>query len=159
MTMDNLADTLRMHPFVQGFEAEHIEKLAGLAGVVRFDKNAIIFRDGDTSSFLYLLLSGSVVLEVPTAGRILRVQTIGKGQQLGWSSMLPELSKQFQARVLEPVTALVFDGARLRRECDADPGFGYIMMRRTLRVVSERLQATRMQLLDIYAPTKSATGA
>jgi CRP/FNR family transcriptional regulator, cyclic AMP receptor protein len=159
MTMENLADTLRTHRFVEGFKPEYIEKLASLAGLVRFEKNAVVFREGDESSFFYLLLSGSVVLEVATAGRVLRVQTLGKGEELGWSSMLPSTSKHFQARAQEPVTALVFDGARLRAACDDDCGFGYTMMRRTLKVVSARLKATRMQLLDMYSPVKGATGA
>jgi len=159
MTMENLPDTLRAHRFVEGFQPEHIEKLASLAGVVQFEKNAVVFREGAESSFFYLLLSGSVVLEVATAGRMLRVQTLGKGEELGWSSMLPATSKHFQARALEPVAALAFDGARLRAACDEDCGFGYAMMRRTLKVVSARLKATRMQLLDMYSAPKAGAGA
>lgn len=159
MMTENLTDILRTHPFVNGFRPEHVEKLASLAGRVRFEKNAVVFREGDESSFFYLLLSGSVVLEVATAGRVLRVQTVGKGEELGWSSLLAGISKHFQARALEPVTALVFDGARLRAACDADCGFGYTILRRTLGVVSVRLKSTRMQLLDMYSAAKTATGA
>ncbi len=159
MTTDNLVDTLRTHPFAEGFKPEHIGKLAGMAGVVRFEKNAIIFREGDESSAFYLLLSGSVTLEVATGGRVLRVQTLGKGEELGWSSLLVGMSKRFQARAAEPVTALVFDGAWLRRACDEECAFGYAIARSTLKVIASRLQATRMQLLDLYAPAKPGAGA
>jgi CRP/FNR family transcriptional regulator, cyclic AMP receptor protein len=160
MTAQVLLDTLRIHPFTQGFTPEHLEKLAGLAGQVRFQKNTIIFHEADESSFFYLLLSGSVVLEVTAPGRTLRVQTLGKGEELGWSSLLiPTPGKQFQARALEPVEALAFDGARLRRACDEECSFGYAIMRSALKVVASRLQATRKQLLDVYSPGKTATGA
>lgn len=152
MTIDNIADALRTHPFVEGLRTEHIEKLAALASPARFEKSAYIYREGDQSSFFYLVLSGAVGLEVATAGRQMRVQTVGKGEALGWSSLLDSTAKFFQARVQEPVVALGFDGARLRRACEEDPVFGYELMRRTLKVVASRLQATRLQLLDMYAP-------
>ena len=60
--------------------------------------------------------------------------------------------KHFKARTLEPVRALSFDGGRLRQACEQDAAFGYALMRQLLTVVSERLQATRLQLLDVYAP-------
>jgi len=154
MSTENLVDMLRTHPFVEGCRPEHIEKLASMAARVQFEKNAIIFREGDESSFFYLLFSGSVVLEITGAGRAHRIQTLGKGEELGWSSMTPSMAKKFQARVLEPVTALAFDGARLRRACDEDCAFGYAITQRLLETISSRLQAARMQLLDLYAPAK-----
>jgi CRP-like cAMP-binding protein len=65
--------------------------------------------------------------------------------------MMDEGRKQFQARALEPVRALAFDGGKLRRLCDADFAFGYDVLKRLLVVVSERLQNTRLQLLDIFS--------
>ncbi len=49
MITETLADTLRTPPFVAGFQPEHVEKLAFMAGLVRFEKNAIVFRQGDQS--------------------------------------------------------------------------------------------------------------
>jgi len=82
----------------------------------------------------------------------MRITTLAAGDELGWSSLLMEDRKHFQARTLEPVRALAFDAARLRQTCEQDHGFGYLLMRALLRVVSGRLQDTRMQLLDLYAP-------
>ncbi|HZT29291.1 MAG TPA: Crp/Fnr family transcriptional regulator [Bryobacteraceae bacterium] len=156
MTIENVTDTLREHPFLQGFRPDHIDKLAAMASEVRFGKNELIFHEGDESSFFYLLLSGSVALEVPTPGRTVRVATLGHGEELGWSSILPSTHvKQFQARSLEEVRALGFDGERLRHACEEDYSFGYALLRAVLQVVASRLQATRIQLLDIYSPVSS----
>jgi hypothetical protein len=43
-----------------------------------------------------------------------------------------------------------FDGACLRGKCDADHAFGYELMQRFALKMLERLQATRLQLLDVY---------
>lgn len=145
-------DELRAHPFLEGFKAEHLEVLAGLATETTFRKDEMIFRQGAESSLFYLLLSGRVALEVPMPGRTLRIQTVGAGEELGWSSLLSPVEKQFQARSLEPVRALAFDGARLIAACDTNCSLGYDLMRRVLHVVAERLQNTRLQLIDLYAP-------
>jgi CRP-like cAMP-binding protein len=71
---------------------------------------------------------------------------------MGWSSLLGHAGKTFQARSLEPVRAIGFDATRLRQVWEQDPAFGYQFMVRLLKVVAQRLQAARLQLLDLYAP-------
>jgi CRP-like cAMP-binding protein len=158
MTVDNLANTLREHPFLQGFDAAHIDKLAAMASEVRFGRGELIFREGDESSFFYLLLSGKVALETNAPGRILRIVTLGPGEELGWSSVTARHSKQFQARALEETQALAFDGVRLQHACEEDCRFGYTLMSAMLRVVAHRLQSTRLQLLDMYSPVSAQVG-
>jgi hypothetical protein len=87
------------------------------------------------------------------------VQTLFAGDELGWSALLTGTGKQFQARTLERVDVLAFQGAELLAKCREDTLFGFILMRRLLGVVSERLQATRLQLLDAYSPVAARAGA
>ena len=77
---------------------------------------------------------------------------MGPGEVFGWSSLFQQRPKTAAARTIEPTRALALDAGRLRELCDADPRLGYLLTRRILEVVSERLKATRMQLLDIYSP-------
>jgi CRP/FNR family transcriptional regulator, cyclic AMP receptor protein len=145
-----IKETLGSHPFVKGFEPQHIDALGDLAQEARFDRDQVIFRQNDASSFFYLIVTGKVALEVTALGRTVRVQTLSDGEALGWSFILPSAGKQFQARALGSVKALVFDGARLREAADQDNSFGYALMRRLIEVVSDRVQAMRMQMLDMY---------
>lgn len=147
-----LVEILKEHPFLEGFKPEHVQKMAELALEVQFGRDQIIFREGQESGLFFLILSGKIALEVSAPGRIFRVQTLEAGEELGWSSVLGEGGKHFQARSLETVRALAFEGSRLRQLCEQDPSFGYALMKQLLKVVAERLQATRLQLLDIYAP-------
>ena len=48
------------------------------------------------------------------------------------------------------MSAIAFDGACLRGKCEADHDLGYELMRRIAQVIIERLQATRLRLLDVY---------
>jgi CRP/FNR family cyclic AMP-dependent transcriptional regulator len=145
-------EILRGHPFLKVFQPQHIDKLSELAQDARFERDQIIFRERDASSFFYLIVSGKVALEVTALGRTVRVQTLSDGEALGWSSVLPSEGKHFLARALASVRALVFDGARLREICEQDCSFGYTLMRQLLELVAYRLQATRVQMLDMYSP-------
>jgi CRP-like cAMP-binding protein len=146
------ADLLTSHPFLKSFWPEHIDRLAAMAGEVIFAPGELIFREGDPSSLFYLLLSGNVALESAAPGRPVRVLTLYAGDVLGWSSITGETGKQFQARALEPVQALAFDGTRLCHACEEDYAFGYTFMRAVNTVLSSRMHAVRAQLMELYTP-------
>jgi CRP/FNR family transcriptional regulator, cyclic AMP receptor protein len=150
---------LRHHPFVLEFESRHVERLAAMAHDVRFDRNQVIFREGDDCSEFYLIVSGLVALEIAAPGHTFRVQTLFAGDELGWSALLMGSGKHFQARALERVDALAFEGADVLAACREDTAFGFAFMQRLLSVVAERLQATRLQLLDMYSPAAARAGA
>ncbi|MEO8080425.1 MAG: Crp/Fnr family transcriptional regulator [Caldimonas sp.] len=156
--MTQTAQHLSAHPFVAEFRAEHKARLAGMATQVRFAADQVVFREGDDYSVLYLLEEGMVALELEVPGHVLRVQTLYGGDIFDWSALLPHAGKHFQARALEPVTALAFEGEMLLASFKSDPEFGLAFMLRLMGVVSERLRATRMQLLDMYSPIAKRAG-
>jgi CRP-like cAMP-binding protein len=100
-----------------------------------------------------LLLSGEVQVETTPPGRTpTLLQTIQGGDVLGWSWMIPPHRWAFDARAATEVTAIALDAAKLRDAAEADPRFGYALMKRMFTLVVDRLQATRLQLMDLYGP-------
>jgi CRP-like cAMP-binding protein len=158
MTRETLVAVLQKHPFVEEFQPEHIERLTGLAKEVEFERDQVIFHEGDECHDFYLIVEGRVALEIEAPGQTFRVQTLHSGDELGWSAILMGRGKHFQARALQPVRALAFDGAALLEACREDKSFGFALMYRMLGVVSERLQATRLQVLDMYSPVAKRAG-
>ena len=158
MTHETLVAVLQKHPFVGEFQPQHIEKLSALAKEVQFERDQVIFHEGDECHDFYLIVKGRVALEIEAPGHTFRVQTLHEGDELGWSAILMGRGKHFQARALQPVNALAFDGVALLDACRADPAFGFALMYRMLGVVSERLQATRLQVLDMYSPVAKRAG-
>jgi CRP-like cAMP-binding protein len=151
--------TLRKHPYVKEFESAYVDKLAALATSVRFERDHVVFHEGDECNEFYMIVSGTVALEVEEPGQTLRVQTLREGDELGWSALLMGGSgKHFQARALERVEALAFDGHALLAACKGDPAFGFAFMHRLLAVVASRLQSTRLQLHDMYSPVAKRAG-
>lgn len=158
MTRETLMAVLHKHPFTDHFRPEHLEKLAELAQEVHFDRDRVVFHEGDETHEFYLIVNGRMALEIEEPDHTLRVQTLTAGDELGWSSILMGRQKHFQARALEPTDTLAFDGASLLKACQDDTAFGFALMYRMLGVVSERLQATRLQVHDMYSPVAKRAG-
>jgi CRP/FNR family transcriptional regulator, cyclic AMP receptor protein len=146
-----LEPIIRKHPFFEGLPDHHIEFIAGCAKNVRFDARDYIFHEGDSAEHFYFILEGlvSVELMIPQRGPT-TVQTVGEGDVLGWSWLSPPFRWRFDARTLQKTHALEFDGKCLRSKCEEDHALGYEILKRFTHVVTERLDATRLQLLDLY---------
>jgi CRP/FNR family transcriptional regulator, cyclic AMP receptor protein len=134
-----------------GLSPDQLALLAGCAGNVHFSAGEHLFRQGDPADSFFVVRHGSVALEtfVPARGSIL-IETIEAGEVIGWSWLFAPYRWHLDARALSPVRATGFDGACLREKCAEDPVLGYELMTRFAQVLIERLQATRLRLLDVY---------
>ena len=138
-------------PFFEGIDAAHLRVIADCATEVSFEAGRYIFRVGDESAHFYTIAKGKVSVEIMVPGEgAIPLQCVGPGEVLGWSWLVPPHTKQFDARVIEDTQALMFDARCLRTKCEQDQKLGFELMRRTARVLGQRLQAARFQLLDVY---------
>lgn len=151
MAIKNLSEILRTHPFVNDLSEQHLQTLISCVTNVRFSEGSYIFHEGEEADKFYLIRDGRVALEIHAGKKgIIRVQTIGPGEVLGWSWLISPYRWHYDACVVEDVHALTFDGKCLRTKCETDHNFGYEMLKRFSQVLEQNLKATRMQLLDIY---------
>jgi CRP/FNR family cyclic AMP-dependent transcriptional regulator len=149
--MEDLSRLLRDHPFVRGLDEQKIEFLAGCASNVRFGAGEYLVREGGEADASFLVRTGRVVLEIDVPGRgPAQIQTVEEGEVLGWSWLYPPYRWRFDARAVTPVRAFRIDGACLRAKCEADHDLGYELVKRLLYQVHQRLERTRLQLLDVY---------
>jgi len=138
------------HPFLRGLKSAHLRLLADSAMEMRYDTGQYIFREGDPANRFYLVEQGRVSLESHRKDEApVRIQVIGPGDVLGWSWLFPPYYWHFDARALEPTSAIFFYGTRLREQCEQDHDFGFEMMKRMTQVVIQRLQAARRQMVSV----------
>ncbi len=149
--MENLEPLLAGHPFFQGLDLKHLKVLVGCATNVVFNSGQFVFREGEDANQFFIIRQGKVVVETfsPVKGAI-PIHTRGQGEALGWSWLIPPYKWHFDARAYELTRAIALDGKCLREKCEADHEFGYEIMKRVARVIAERLEACRIQLLDVY---------
>ena len=149
--MEAIDTLLRASPAFEGLEPDELTLIAGCASNVRFEQGSVVFREGDAADTFFLIRHGTVALEmfVPARGSAV-IETIEAGEVVGWSWLFPPYRWHFDARALSLVRATAFDGACLRAKSEADPALGYELMSRFAQVLIERLQWTRLRLLDVY---------
>jgi CRP/FNR family cyclic AMP-dependent transcriptional regulator len=149
-----LEPILSAHPFLQGLDQPVLALIVGCASNVHFDAGQYLFREGEEASEFYIIREGlvSVEIHVPERGSV-TLQTVAAGGIVGWSWVFPPYRWHSDARAVEPTRAIALDGACLRRKCDETPRMGYELMKRFARVLDESLQASRLQLLDLYGHT------
>jgi CRP/FNR family cyclic AMP-dependent transcriptional regulator len=131
------------------------EQLVGCTKTVGFEAGETLFREGEPADVFYILRRGRVALElyVPARGP-LTIETVESGEVVGWSWLFPPFTWHFDARAVAPVRAIEVNGACLRDKCDDDPLLGYELMKRFSGVLVDRLNATRLQLADLYGVGK-----
>jgi CRP/FNR family cyclic AMP-dependent transcriptional regulator len=138
-------------PIFAGLDQAHLELIAGCAQNTGFDAGRYLFREGDQADTFYLVRHGRVLLETFVPGRgPLTIETIDEGDVVGWSWLFAPYRWHYDARALDMVRAVAFDGACLRGKFNDDKSLGYELLMRFSPVMVERLQATRLQLLDVY---------
>jgi CRP-like cAMP-binding protein len=149
--METLERIIAEHPFFQGLSERYVHLLVGCATNVRFHPGEPVFLEGGDANHFYLLREGKVALEVHTGvDQPIVIQTMGAGDVLGWSWLIPPHKWRFDARAVEDTRAFALDGACLRKKCEEDHDLGYELLKRFSAMMSQRLQATRRELLDVY---------
>jgi CRP-like cAMP-binding protein len=150
-----LSELIANSPVFAGLELRHLELIAGCGENVRFAAGDPLFAEGEPADSFFLIREGAVALEVQAPGRgTLVIETLHAGEVAGWSWLFEPYRWQFDGRAREPVRAIRFDGACLRGKCEQDHELGYQLMRRFADSLIERLQATRLQLIDVYGDVR-----
>jgi len=149
--MATMEELLGGHPFFAGLGSSVVQLIAGCASNVHFAAGDYIFVEGEAASRFYVIRHGRVALEIhsPTRGPLV-IDTMDEGEVLGWSWLVPPYRYFGDARAVTPVSATVLDGTCLRGKCEADAELGYQLLKRVTTVMYQRLQSTRVRLLDLY---------
>ena len=155
--MRTIAELVEACGVFEGLPADQLELVAGCGANRTFRDGELLMKEGEHADAFYVIRHGTVALEtyVPQRGALM-IETLHDEDVLGWSWLVPPYLTHFDARALGVVRTVAFDGTCLRGKCEADPALGYELMKRFAAVLTERLQATRIRLLDVYGNVAGA---
>ncbi len=151
-TPQSLVNQLAQVEFFAGMALPELELLARHAHAADHDTDEYLLQRGRPASGFYLITSGRVSLELDAPRGRLAVQTLGAGDVLGISWLIPPHTWQFSARAVKPVSTIFFDTAEIRQRAERDVVLHDDLMTRFMQLMAKRLHATRIQLLDLYQP-------
>jgi CRP/FNR family transcriptional regulator, cyclic AMP receptor protein len=146
-TLDEL---LTEAPTFTGIAAGHLELIAGCARNRVYDDGSFLLREGEVDDAFFVVRRGGVALEIAAPTGAITVETLEEHDVVGWSWVLPPYRSHFDARAVGETHVIEFDATCLRGKCEEDAVLGYELYKRFAAIIVERLQATRLRLLDVY---------
>ena len=160
MDTNQLRAILEELNFSAELPADVLDRLAVESTVERFTAGAVVFREGTTSNNFYLARSGKLALDMSVPGRgPVRILTLGPGEMVGWSSLLDGGKMTATLVVIDDTELVVTPAEKLRELSETNHDFGFHLMKRMADALSNRLTATRLQLLDLFADAHTMSSA
>jgi CRP/FNR family cyclic AMP-dependent transcriptional regulator len=149
--METAYDLLAAQPFLSGLTDKQLDKLSYWSKRCVFHAGGRIFEEGGRADRFWLLKEGHVTIDthIPGRGTVI-LETLGPSAVLGWSWLFPPYRWHFGAVAVETTLAIELDGPGVRELCASDATLGYQLVTRFVEVVVDRLQSTRLRLLDLY---------
>jgi CRP/FNR family transcriptional regulator, cyclic AMP receptor protein len=133
-----------------GLDGNQISQISPFFIDYHFEKDAVIFEQGQPARYLYILFSGDVVINYkPYDGPLLTVAHIAPGGVFGWSAALGRDIYTSGATAAAPSTACCVRGSDLAVIRAQYPETGKILLERLAGVIAERLASTHNQVLGI----------
>lgn len=150
--MNSLEAALASHQFLAGLDPGFIESLAACSRIAQFASGQFILRQGAPAREFYLIRKGKVTVELFSGeGGPVVIRSLGEADVLGWSWLIPPYEWRFDARAVEATDVIAIDTEALKRIFQGAPAFGYEVLQRFVRVIADRLEAERLQLVTLYA--------
>jgi CRP-like cAMP-binding protein len=126
--------------------------LARFGQVVEVPEGTVLFREGEPTNALSIVLEGRVALRlrVPERGQV-TIQTVEPGDVIGWSAVVPPFRATSTGTALAACRLARFDGPALREALASDRDLAAALYPTLLGAVARRLEGTRLQLLDLFS--------
>lgn len=132
-------------------DAGVVEQLAEIATLVSAPQGTVLFGEGEQHDRLYFVGSGTITLEMVTEQcRKQAVLTVVQGDLPAWSAILGDAPMTASALVTADATLIAFRAEQLDNLCRRSYEVGYLVMLGVVKLISRRLLATRLQLLDVF---------
>jgi CRP-like cAMP-binding protein len=136
--------------FFHGFTPEQIAEIYPILDSIPYDKNAVIFQQGQCADYLFILEKGEVVIQYkPYDGPPLVVAHIQSGGVFGWSAALGRDAYTSGALAISESRAIRIRKETLQQFCAQHQETGKILLERLASVIAERLKNTHVEVLNI----------
>ncbi len=146
-----LIEDLRRFSIFHSLDEQALQIFARCAQRRTANQGDYLVREGQPAEHCYGLLEGRMAIELELPQRpAMTIMTVKPGQVAGWSWMFPPFQWSANIRALDDLSYISLEGSCLRQYCDSHPEHGYLIMKHFAKLISQRLEATRIQLLDVY---------
>ena len=119
-----------------------------IGSLVKFEKNALIFREGAPSTYVYVILEGRAkIYELSPQGKEVIMWFCFSGELFGLAEMWRETQRDVYAQACSPVELIRFDRRRFRQYIKGHP----VIAMQVIDILAGRLRILSDMLLGLTA--------
>lgn len=150
-TSEAVRTRLQTHPFFADLPTDLLTLVSQHAAPFEADAGGLLLQQGQPADAFFAIESGRVAIAVhaPQKG-LVTIETVEPGEIVGWSWLFPPHRWTFDAVAQTEVGGIRIDACALRPRLAEDPRNGYALLGGISAVMADRLQSSRLRLLDLY---------
>jgi CRP-like cAMP-binding protein len=150
MNITGIRDLLASQRLLRDLQPSDFDLMAGCGHIGVFPAGSFLVREHHVANQFFVIRGGRVGIEMAAPTGPVLIETLGPGELVGWSWLFEPYRWNFDVEALDETHAIVIDSTCLRDKCEAEPEFGYRLLKCFSAVIVGRLQTTRLRLLDLY---------
>jgi CRP-like cAMP-binding protein len=145
-------DFLRGIPIFEGVPAPVIERFAQGLEVRRCEPGALLFKEGDASRELFIVLGGELeVMKRSKRGRDARIAVVGMGDSIGEMSIVDDQPRSATVMAVSPSQLMRLGADDLARLAETDLRSYATILHNVAREISRRLRVADGIIADFVA--------
>lgn len=147
------AGDLVQFDFFRDFSESECEQLSPITDELEVEAGMPIYAKGDPASYIYLIREGKIILRMESymgpykAPLEVTVDIITGGDAMGWSAVVEPYVYTLGALAIDRSSLIGIRAKELRDLMEKDCPLGYKIMRKTARLIAQRLDHTRIILV------------
>ena len=156
--MSDYANYLKQVDIFYNLTSSHINLIGNLCRVKNYQLGDIVFREGDNSDELYIILQGDVDIQInpalvtgspPENFSSSTIATLRRGQSFGEIALVDHGVRSATARVTQDDTRLIIiPRSELIQLCEKNPLLGYHLMYNLASDLAFKLRTTDLRLRE-----------
>lgn len=148
--MDN--HEIALLPIFNTFNEKQIEQIRPLMEFCLYPADMVIFEQGDRADNFYILIAGEIALHFkPYDGPSIVMSKITAGGVFGWSAALNRENYSAAAVTISESQVIRMKASDLQKLCANDPVVGALFLDRLVGVISERMQNSHQDFLNLFS--------
>lgn len=149
MPAAKIADNLEMTALSNELSFDEIRELGNHLKVFKIPAEDILFREGDTESYMGILIKGRLqVIKEDALGRQRRISRIGPGKTVGEMSLIDGEPRSASIRAEDEAVVMILFEGHFKEILETKPRLGVKLLLYLTTLMSARLRMTSSVMTD-----------
>ena len=144
----NLLEFIRKIPIFSDLSGIHLKKILTVCSKISLKKNGILCKKGNEAQSMFILLQGKLAIKVDDKSVVATIDPISSIGEMG---VFTEEPRTATVEAMENSALLCLRKADIDKLINSDFSFGVTLMRKVIKVLSERIKEDNIKMRDFQS--------